>query len=85
MCVFTAPDAHSAYMYTEHTSFSYACVHPADKTVEYLTNSYKVLLLILEKKTEAVLNKEGEGEKESHWYKQWESLVEWADLNGRKN
>ena len=49
-CVFTAPNAHS------NTSLSYTCVstQPADKTVEHLMNSFKLLLLILEKKTEAI-------------------------------
>ena len=53
MCVFTVPDALSASM---HTSFSYACIRikPANKPAEDLLNSYKLLLLTSEKKTEAI-------------------------------
>ena len=53
MCVVTAPDAHSACMHTEHTSLGYMC---------------RSILLILEKKTEAINvyylnNNKGEGQK----------------------
>ena len=43
--VVTAPDAHSAYMHTVHTPFSYTCIsiEPADMPVEHLINSYKLL------------------------------------------
>ena len=49
-CLFTSPDAHSAYM---HKSLNYTCIStpPADKAGEHRISSYKLLLLIMEKKT----------------------------------
>ena len=50
MCVFTAPDAHSAYGHIMHTSLRYTrtSIQPADKQIEHLITSYKLLLLRME-------------------------------------
>ena len=57
-------DAHSAYMYTAHTSLSYTyiSIQPAGKPEEHLINSYKLLFLISEKDTETInIYKDQEG------------------------